>query len=182
MCTFVTLKEAGFEVVLISWPSPCSPNIQIYLHIFTFVLMWIYLFLFSDFVSLEEYNTLQKTWKNILMSLIFLISFPKMSILGFRACREIYFIFCVNLEWREKCRDVKRVIKFGRTWCRTSLGSNISLNGNCYILLLGRGGHCLIRRMVMTLFRLKSWIRRWETNAWLCRLEPAPPRVIIHAG
>lgn len=29
--------------------------------------MQIYLFLFSDFVSLEEYNTRQKTWKDMLM-------------------------------------------------------------------------------------------------------------------
>ena len=57
-----------------------------------------------------------------------------------------------------KCTDVKRVIKFGWTGLETSLGSNISLNGNCYILLLG-GGSMLGKDdtlWMMTYFRLKS--------------------------
>ena len=72
------------------------------------------------------------------------------------------FLIFVNLEfWGRSVQEIsKKSRKLGMDSVRTSLSSNISLNGNCYILFLGAGrtgGQCLIR--MITPFRLKSWIK-----------------------
>ena len=72
------------------------------------------------------------------------------------------FLIFVNHEfWGRSVQEIcKKSRKLGMDSVRTSLSSNISLNGNCYILFLGAGrtgGQCLIR--MITPFRLKSWIK-----------------------
>ena len=75
------------------------------------------------------------------------------------------FWFLLTLSFGgEVYRRCKKSRKLGMDWVRTSLSSNISLNGNCYILFLGAGrtgGQCLIRmiKSMITPFRLKSWIK-----------------------
>ena len=83
----------------------------------------------------------------------------------FRNPKKKFLIF-VNLEfWGRSVQEIcKKSRKLGMDWVRTSLSSNISLNGNCYILFLGAGrtgGQCLIRmiKSMITPFRLKSWIK-----------------------
>ena len=75
------------------------------------------------------------------------------------------FWFSLTLSFGgEVYRRCKKSRKLGMDSVRTSLSSNISLNGNCYILFLGAGrtrGQCLIRmiKSMITPFRLKSWIK-----------------------